>query len=570
MSSINSSLNIEQPPSPSTLSWLAAQLWRTFLLIRLSLSICLVVLVRKLGLSNLLAALLHTIAQRGFKASGDYFHAEAAYRLILRVNPDDRSATIQLAELYTHFGILEKSAHVLNDWLARFPNDMEAHVIISKRYSQMNEIVKAQEHLDISSRSAPNSADVLEAFGFFHRWNGNLDDSSGFFRAVLKKRERPRILLSLAQNLIDEGDKEEAFRLLERALQLNRDFSGSYGLLASCGHYSDLSHPHIVYMKNRLNNRDVDPINRVGFHFALGKSYDRLSLWDAAFAHFKAGNDLSWCWLKPLFSIEEYTNHTDQEIKNFDSEFLKANQDSVDARAGESLIFVVGMPRSGSTLVEQILASHPYARGGGERNDLPILTTQLASDLNEPYPSCIRPLDRQAIGDLGGKYLARVSGLFDGRLRLVDKNLFNYLEIGLLSIIFPAAKIIHCRRNALDSCVSCYCMNLRCQYAHDLRTIGLVYRQYERLMSYWHSVLPGRILDVQYEEMVNEPETQIRRLLAHCELPWHSGCLSPHETKRPINTASATQVNSPINSRSVGRWKYYEKHLGPLIDALSG
>jgi hypothetical protein len=108
-----------------------------------------------------------------------------------------------------------------------------------------------------------------------------------------------------------------------------------------------------------------------------------------------------------------------------------------------------------------------------------------------------------------------------------------------------------------------------CPFAHDLRTLGLVYRQYERLMAYWHSVLPGRILDVQYEEMVSDPETQIRRLLDHCELPWHPGCLAPHQTKRPVNTASAGQVNQPIYTRSIGRWKNYEKHLGPLIEALS-
>jgi Sulfotransferase family len=141
--------------------------------------------------------------------------------------------------------------------------------------------------------------------------------------------------------------------------------------------------------------------------------------------------------------------------------------------------------------------------------------------------------------------------------------------IGLIAIMFPEAKIIHCHRNALDTCASCNCRNLpHVGFAHDLTQLGAAYRQYARLMSYWHSVLPGRIVDVQYEGLVNEPEPEIRRLLAHCRLPWHPDCLNPHAKKRPIFTQSATQVRSAINLGSVGRWKNYAKHLGPLINAL--
>lgn len=309
---------------------------------------------------------------------------------------------------------------------------------------------------------------------------------------------------------------------------------------------------------------------RANYHFVLGKTYEKMKLWDEAFIQFKAGNDINWSWRKQQFSIEVLTEFINELIEDFNLEFFENMQAHGDGRAGEHLIFIVGMPRSGSTLVEQVLASHPDVFAGGERQDLPIITEQLCTERNEPYPSCFRRLGRQELASLGDRYMARVSDLFSGFARFVDKQLSNFMHIGLITVIFPKAKVIHCQRNALDVCVSGYTSNLFWSpYTKDLRNLGLVYRQYEKLMRHWHSVLPGRILDVQYEEMVSDPGTQIRRLLAHCELSWHPGCLTPHQTKRPVNTASATQVNSPINTRSIGRWKNYEKHLDPLIKALS-
>lgn len=561
---MSSSTNIELVPNRSTLSWLATHLWQVFSLLRFALSQCLVASLHKTDLSSYLIAWLHRVAAK------DYHRAETAYRLILRLRADDRDATIQLADVFSDKAMLRMSTLIMDNWLKRFPNDVGVHVILSKYYSEMSETAKAKEHLEIASVLAPNSADVLEAFGYFHRWNGKLDESSRFFKSALNERQNPSTLFLLAENLIDEREEEEAKKLLEQALQLAPDFAAPYVSLALCGHYRDLSHPHIDHIKNRLNKRNLHPVVRSNFHFALGTSYEKLGLWDDAFANFKAGNDIRWRWFQHEVNLKAWTEYVDQEMKTFDSGFLESLRGSCDGRSGESLIFIVGMPRSGSTLTEQILASHPDVFAGGERQDLSLVTEQLCTDLNEPYPSCIRRLDREAIDSLGKKYLARVSELFVEYARFVDKHLFNYMEIGLIAVIFPKAKVIHCHRNALDTCVSCYCKNLvSCPFTHDLRTLGLVYRQYERLMSYWHSVLPGWILDVQYEELVNDPETQIRRLLAHCELPWHPGCLNPHQTKRPVNTASATQVNSPINTRSIGRWKNYEKHLGPLIDALS-
>jgi tetratricopeptide (TPR) repeat protein len=549
--------------------WLAAHLWQLFFRIRFALSQCLVALLNKIDFTSYLIPWLHKAAANRIIAN-DYSRAETAYWLILRLRADDREATIQLADLFDDKSMLRMSASIIDNWLERFPDDVDAHIILSKHYSQMSETAKAKEHLNIASGLTPNSAEVLEAFGYFHRWNGNLEESSRFFKSALHQKRKPSALSLFAENLIDEHEEAEAKKLLEEALQLAPGFVAPYVSLAMCGHYRDLSHPHIDLIKNRLAKGNLHPIARTNLHFALGASYEKLSLWDEAFAQFKAGNDITWKRVQELVSIKERTEYSDQQMQTFDADFLESMRAGGDERSGESLIFIVGMPRSGSTLTEQILASHPEVFAGGERQDLSLAIEDICAELNEPYPACIRRLDREAIGNIGKRYLERVAELFDGHARFVDKMLFNYMEIGLIATIFPKAKVIHCRRDPLDSCVSSYCKNLvSCHYTHDLRTLGLVYRQYERLMAYWHSVLPGRILDVQYEEMATDPEAQIRRLLEYCELPWHPGCLTPHQTKRPVNTASAGQVNSPINTRSIGRWKNYEKHLGPLIDALS-
>ena len=524
-------------------------------------------MLNKIDLSSYLIAWLHKLAAR------DYFRAETACRLILRLRAEDREATILLADLFDDKAMLRMSTSIIDDWLERFPNDIDAHLILSKYYSHMSETAKAKEQLAIASGLAPNSADLLEAFGFFHRWNGNLEESSRFFKSALHEQQRPSALFLLAENMIDAHEEAEAKKLLEDALRLAPGFVAPYVSLAMCGHYRDLSHPHIHFIKNRLAKGCLHPIARTNLHFALGASYEKLGLWDEAFAQFKPGNDITWERVQELVGIKERAEQANQLIQTFDADFLesmRASGEGGEERSGESLIFIVGMPRSGSTLTEQILASHPDVFAGGERQDLALAIEDVCSELNEPYPACIRRLDREGIGSIGKRYLERVSELFAGRARFVDKMLFNYQEIGLIATIFPKAKVIHCRRDPLDSCVSSYCKNLlSCHYTHDLKTLGLVYRQYQRLMAYWHSVLPGRILDVQYEEMATDPETQIRRLLEHCELSWHPGCLTPHQTKRPVNTASAGQVTSPINTRSIGRWKNYEKHLGPLIEALS-
>jgi hypothetical protein len=247
-------------------------------------------------------------------------------------------------------------------------------------------------------------------------------------------------------------------------------------------------------------------------------------------------------------------------------------------------IFVVGMPRSGTTLIEQIIASHPMVHGAGELqtfNDV-VLTVRGPDGATLPYPDFVTALDPAALRQIGARYVALLRELAVGRSeaekaggaqRVTDKMPSNYYFVGLIHLALPNAKIIHSMRDPVDTCVSCFSKLFSAEQNHtyDLAELGSYYRRYDRLMGHWRRVLPaGSFLDVRYEEVVDDLENQARRIIAHCGLPWDDRCLAFHKTERPIRTASATQVRKPIYRNAVGRWRVYEDQLGPLLNALKG
>jgi hypothetical protein len=222
--------------------------------------------------------------------------------------------------------------------------------------------------------------------------------------------------------------------------------------------------------------------------------------------------------------------------------------------------------------VEQILASHPQAFGAGELQDIKQITVTLNRDPRLPggYPACMALVDRETLGGLAAQHLEHLRQLGGDALRIIDKMPHNYLHLGLIAAMFPGARVIHCRRDPLDVCVSCYCQNFRdVNYASSLEMLGFYYRQYERLMQHWRNVLPLPIHDVVYEELVADQERVSRELVRFCGLDWDDRCLSFHETERAVQTASKVQVRKPIYASSVQRWKKFERHLQPLVEALA-
>jgi hypothetical protein len=254
----------------------------------------------------------------------------------------------------------------------------------------------------------------------------------------------------------------------------------------------------------------------------------------------------------------------------FDKAFFDEHRPS--GIADDTPIFVVGMPRSGTTLVESILAGHPQVHGAGELDDMLLLRQDLAKahGAGKVYPDFLQTISIEILDQFATKHLARLESLSREAARVTDKMPQNFVQLGLIDLLFPGARVIHCMRNPLDTCLSIYFQPFmqHHDYATELRNIGLYYREYLRLMDHWRSVLRIPMLDLRYEDLVENSEEQVRRLLDFCELPWDERCLRHHESGRVARTFSYNQVRKPIYKTSVARWKRYERHLGPLIEAL--
>jgi hypothetical protein len=322
-------------------------------------------------------------------------------------------------------------------------------------------------------------------------------------------------------------------------------------------------------MKAKLEDGIPDKESEVNFLFALAKATEDRGDFDAAWKFYEKGNSERRMmeYYDPVSSEDIH----DRVIEVFDQEYLTEHSDQ--GHADTAPIFVIGLPRSGSTLIEQILASHSQVEGTSE---LPYIGHATASlNLNRAdgvnYPEAIRELGPMHFESLGKGYLrAAQMHRTEGAARFIDKMPNNFPSVGFIHLILPNAKIIDARRQPMDSCLSCYRqLFARGQtFTYDLTDIGEYFLEYQRLMDHWHQVLPDRVLTVQYEDVVLDFETQVRRLLEYCELPWEDACLRFYETDRPVRTASSEQVRQPVHSKSIGFWRNYEDKLDELKTVL--
>ena len=303
-------------------------------------------------------------------------------------------------------------------------------------------------------------------------------------------------------------------------------------------------------------------------HLAVAGIYDSRGLVHQAFPYFAAGNEIKS--RRSQYRPEIHTQFTDRIVSVFDGTlFDRMRPFGVHNRLP---LFVIGMPRSGTTLVEQILASHSRIVGAGELHDIGNIagTIRQRAQVPEFFPESTLALSSVMAPEFAESYLERISGLGPDASRVTDKMPDNYQFLGLIALLLPDARIIHCRRDPLDTCLSCYLTNFAGEmgFARNLAHLGACYRDYERLMDHWRRVLPLPILDVQYEELVRDQERVSRDMVNFAGLEWEESCLEFYRTKRPVSTASTQQVRRPIYTSSIGRAQAYADYLAPLIEAL--
>jgi len=406
------------------------------------------------------------------------------------------------------------------------------------------------------------------------RVQGRTAEAQACCEAALAVEPRSAGATSLLAELhADRGSFAEAHRLFQQAIALDPDSPTAY-----CG----------IAQQRRMTADDTAwragveallarplPLgHQVSLRYALGKYSDDTGQYDAAFDNYRQANELSKRF-GVRYDRSKLSKRVAGIVATFDAGFVA--QSHAGASASERPVFIVGMPRSGTTLVEQILASHPKVHGAGELNTLNdvVLTVRGPDGNTLPYPEFMPSLDPPALKQIGARYVALLHELAakDGQVgeRISDKMPSNYYFVGLIHLALPNARIIHTVRDPVDTCISCFSKLFTAEQNHtyDLGELGRYYRRYERLMAHWRRVLPkGRMLEVRYEDVVADLDGQARRIIEYCGLPWDDRCLAFHETDRPVRTASATQVRQPIYNSAVGRWKVYEEFLGPLLKEL--
>jgi tetratricopeptide (TPR) repeat protein len=396
---------------------------------------------------------------------------------------------------------------------------------------------------------------------------GRTDEAlAEFDRAALLKPDYSDAFENKGLVLAELGRFDEARRALEHAIALTPTRVRTYFLLADCVQLT-LDDPNVRAMQDLAKDvRRLTTDEQIDLNFALGKVFADHGDHAKAFPRVLEANALR---RQQIHYDEAATLAALQGMPAvFTDELLRAGAGL--GAPSDRPIFIVGMPRSGTTLIEQILASHPRVFGAGETYDFTRAIAGLGSGDDDDSIDDASRLWDQRMRQLGESYLQRISALAPDAERIADKTPENFRVIGLIRLALPNARIIHARRDALDTCISCFSRQfVDLPYTYDLAELGRHYQAYQALMAHWRSVVPAEVmLDVQYEEVVDDLEAQARRIIDHCGLEWDPRCLDFHLTDRVVRTASNTQVRRPIYASSVGRWRAYERWIEPLIKAL--
>ncbi|MER9603899.1 sulfotransferase [Mesorhizobium sp. M0140] len=446
------------------------------------------------------------------------------------------------------------------------PKNPYYHLSLGEAYVKVSEYSPAIKHMLYALELQPRLIEVLCALGRAYTKFDKPDLALPLYEKALKiNRDHPKVRAGLASALSGLGRMDEAAAFLKEAIGRRIDVPAAYHDLVQTKKFTE-EPEELQSILRELGNPKLDPDGAYKLHHAAGKVLNDLKRYSEAFDHFNRGKRASGY----TFDINLYRRWIDSLIETFTPDFLAA-------RAGygnpsEVPVFVVGMPRSGTTLTEQICASHPDVQGAGELNKLRRvanaigLKTSSAGDLSRPVMSVTQDLSRK----LAEEHLSYLREWAPAALRVVDKMPHNFEMIGLIGLLFPNARIIHCRRDAIDNCVSCFVQsfNKGHSYNTDLRILGLYYREYDRLMRHWNEVFPGLIFENRYETLVEDQEAQSRRLIDYLGLPWDDACLRFFDRDGSVNTPSRWQVRQPIYKSSVKRWKNYENEIQTLIDAL--
>jgi len=493
---------------------------------------------------------------------GRLLDAEVALLRILKERPQFATANIQLGLLYQARGLEIQGMNHLQTAVDSAPDNWVAHFGLAVSYKSLSQYDKAVKHYETSVKLNARNVDAYNDLGVLYEKLRQPDEAETSYRKALALDPGQAVVWNnLGVLLTHLGRLEEARDCFRRSVAILPGYYPAHYNLATFWRHHEID-DQVEVMRALFAQPNAGDLQVSMLGFALGKVFEELGDYEQSLFYLKAGN-AAQRRLSP-HDIGRDIKVMSQMIDVMQTTYI--GNYAVE-QADITPIFIVSMPRSGSTLTEQILASHPDVTGGGELNNLPDILTESGCIYIEDFAE----LDRAARSELGGRYLASVRSIAKGRKYVTDKLPTNFMRIGIIRMIMPHAKIIHCTRDPMATCFSCYKTrfdNSELSFTNDLRDLGKYYRKYAELMDFWGSTMPGRIHAVRYEELVADPEPAIRDLLSFCELDFDERCLEFYRAKSNVRTASAAQVRDPIHTKSVEAWRKYRYALGPLESAL--
>ncbi len=490
------------------------------------------------------------------------------YRAAIAADPEFEPAYGKLIRLSQRREDLDAAVELLQATVAAHPGSLPALLNLAKVLREQARYVEAVACYRRVLERAPERVDAHSNLGLCLAETGDHDGAMTHYRRALELDPGlAEVKFNIGVSLQNRGRFEDAIRWHKEALADRPGLAVAYDQLLSNKAYRP-SADEVRRMEELFESGQLDDEQRIHLGFALGRLFEDGADYDRAFRFFQAANQEKSRGMG--HDPAANSRHTDRLIATYTAEYFERTQGfGLDSRLP---VLIVGMPRSGSTLVEQILASHPEVHGAGEVYHLTDLAQNAGTALGDPedYPGSLARIDADTARALAADYLAALGAAAPEAARITDKMLSNYLRLGLLATLLPNAAIIDCRRDRFDTCVSCYLQNFAhgLRYTYDLGHLARLYLDYERLMAHWRAVLPLRILAVHYEELIADQAGVSRQIIEFCDLPWDDRVLEFHQTEREIRTASFWQARQPVYGSSVGRWRRYEAHLGPLFDLL--
>ena len=499
--------------------------------------------------------------------SGNVKLAKQLFFRAIQLKPDLAEAYNNLGNIMKNEGSYQEAGVLLEKALLYKPGFVEALHNLAATLFEAGHFREAEKRFQEVITLDPDFVASETAIVAAKKRQGKYNEALNCLKELARKYpDDMEIVVSEVDTLEKMGDFSSAIRIITKAFENNKTSLEINTQMVRLCHKAGNCETAIRALEDALagahNYHSQKP--RINGYFALGKSYDRKHQYDKAFENYHMGNSLK----QGDFDRDEFRGRVDNLIRDYSSHYFSQQYPVISE--SERPVFIVGMPRSGTSLLEQILSSHPDIAGAGELEDIGWFNETLIKRFNTALPEDGNEALVIRMRKMATDYLGRLAEVSEKTRFVTDKMPQNFLQLGFVATLFPRAHIIHIQRDPVDTCLSCYFQDFagRHLYSHDLADCGYYYTQYQRLMQHWHEVLPISIHNVVYEDIVADMEQKTRQLLAYLGLEWDQNCLNFHQSQRHVLTASYDQVRQPVYHSSISRWKNYEKYLDPLLTEL--